>query len=71
MHETDDIYRKLRISRLQARLEMREIERESLRQEIASPLTTAARKAEAIDHRDDLLTELSDLIEELDRLRNS
>lgn len=69
MDDLDEIRRRLRITNLEARIELREIEAEALVREIRSPLTSAARRAEAIERRTALLTERSAIKTELDEMR--
>ena len=65
----DDIYRRMRITKLEARLESIEIERGVLQHEIDSPLTSPDRKAEAIARQDDLLSKGAEIVEELKILK--
>jgi hypothetical protein len=70
-NELDEIRWRLRVSNLEARVELREIEAAALMHEITSPLTPAARQAEAIQRREALLTESIELKAELDQMRRS
>jgi hypothetical protein len=69
--ELDEIHWRLRVSNLEARVELREIEAAALTREITSPLTSVARQNEAFQRRQALLTEASELKAELDQLRKS
>ena len=69
MDEMDDIRLRLRISNLEARLALREIEAAALTREIASPLTSSKRREEVIQSRDAALTEASVINAELDEMR--
>ena len=69
--ELDEIRCRLRVSNLEARMELREIEAAALTREIASPLTSAARQTEALQRRTVLLAEASELKAELDQMRKS
>jgi hypothetical protein len=71
MDELGEIRRRLRISNLEARLALREIEAAALTREITSPLTSANRKGEAIQSRDAALTEASVIKADLDEMRRS
>jgi hypothetical protein len=59
------------VSNLEARVDLREIEAAALTREITSPLTSVARQTEAIQRRQALLTEASELKGELDQMRRS
>jgi hypothetical protein len=65
----DEIRCRLSISRLEAKVSLRQIEAASLGREICSPLTSANRRDEAVERRDVLLAEASALQSELDTLR--
>jgi hypothetical protein len=67
--ELDEIRWRMRVTNLEARSELREIEAAALAREIASPLTPATRRSEAIGRRDALLREASELKAELDQMR--
>jgi hypothetical protein len=71
MDELDEIRCRMRISNLEARIALREIEAAALSREINSPLTSDTRRTELIQRRDPLLNEVSELRAELDKLRNS
>ena len=71
MDDLEDILHRMRVSNLEARLELREIEAAAYTREIASPLTYATRRAEAIERRDAVLIELSRIRAELDEMRRS
>ena len=64
--ETEDIHRRMRISNLEARLALYEIDAAALLREIMSPLTSAKRRAEAIQLQEIALTEVSAIKAELD-----
>jgi hypothetical protein len=68
MDEIDDIRHRLRVSNLQARQELLEIERTSLLREINSSLTSQDRRTEAITKRDELTTQWAEVVEELQAL---
>lgn len=65
MDELDDIRRRLRVSNLQARRELLEIERDALMHEITSPLTGQDRRAEVFMLRDELKSQWAKVVEEL------
>ena len=69
--ELDEIRWRMRISNLEARVELREIEAAASTREITSPLTSATRRTELIQRRDALITEVSELKAELERSRKS
>jgi multidrug resistance efflux pump len=69
MDDLDDIRHRLWISKLQAKVALRQIEAASLTHEIGSPLTAANRREEALERRETLLDEASGLQSELDNLR--
>jgi len=71
MDELDEIRCRLRVSNLEARIALLEIEAAALTREIASPLTSARRGTELIPRRDAMLTEATRLNAELDELRGS
>jgi hypothetical protein len=68
MNHLDDIHRRLRISNLQARYELHEIEAAALAREIAYPLTFAKRRQEANEGRNAVLDELSVIKVELEEM---
>ena len=55
MDEMDEIRLRMRVSRLEARLALLEIEAAALSREIASPLTSERRREEATECRDTAL----------------
>jgi hypothetical protein len=65
MDELNDILRRLWVSDLQARRELLEIERDALIHEITSPLTSQDRRAEVFLLRDELGSQLAEVVEEL------
>jgi hypothetical protein len=71
MDEMDEIRLRLRISKLEAKLTLAEIEATALTHEIASPRTPAHRCDEATAHRDGALAAANALRAELDTLRHS
>ena len=71
MDELDEIRCRMRLSNLEARIALREIEAATLTREINSPLTSGTRRTELIQSRDLMLTEVSKLKAELDKLRTS
>jgi hypothetical protein len=71
MNDIEDIRRRMRISNLHARCEVHEIEAAALTREVASPLTSSQRRAEAIERRDAALTELFEIKAELDEMLRS
>lgn len=70
MDEMDEIRYRLRISKLEAKLALRQIEAEALAREIRSPLTSAPRREQATDLRDAALAESSELLADLKSLHN-
>ena len=71
MDQLDEIRCRMRLSNLEARIALREIEAAALTREINSPLTSGTRRTELIQSRDLMLTEVSKLKAELDKLRTS
>jgi hypothetical protein len=71
MDELDEIRCRLRISNLEARLALREIEAAALAHEIKSPLTFANRREVAGQCRDAALSEASVIKAELDEMRRT
>ena len=69
--DLDEIRCRMRLSNLEARIELRDIEATALFREINSPLTSAPRRTELTRRRDSLLTEVSELKVELDKVRTS
>ena len=67
--DIEDIRRRMRISNLEARLALQEIEAEALKREINSPLTSAQKREDATRRRDFALTEASAITVELDEMR--
>ncbi len=65
MDELQDILRRLWVSDLQARRELLAIQRDALMCEITSPLTSQERRAEVFVLRDELMSQLSEVVEEL------
>jgi hypothetical protein len=65
MKYLDDVRRRLRISRLQARRDLLAIEREALVREIDSPKTSPARKREALTLCNDLADRWARVVEEI------
>ena len=65
MADLQDILRRLWVSELQARRELLEIQRDALMREINSPLTSQDRRAEVFVLRDELMSQLSEVVEEL------
>jgi hypothetical protein len=61
----------MRVSNLEARVELREIEAGALNRELTSPLMSASRRSEVIERRDAILIEASELKAELDQMRRS
>ena len=66
MDDLDEIRLRMRISNLQAKLELRELETLALSREISSPLTASQRRSQAVERRDDMLTERSEITKKLD-----
>jgi hypothetical protein len=71
MDELDEIRCRMRLSNLETRIALREIEAAALTRKINSPLTSGTRRTELIQSRDTFLTEVSELKAELDKLRIS
>lgn len=71
MDEIDEIRLRLRISKLEAKLALTEIEATALTHEIAAPRISGHRCDEATAHRDRALAAASTLRAELDTLRHS
>jgi hypothetical protein len=71
MSGVEDVHRRLRISNLEARSELHEIEIAALTREIASPLTSPERRAQATARRDAALAELSGIKTRLDEMRKA
>lgn len=71
LDEMDEIRIRMRISNLEARLAMREIEIAALSREIANYLTSSKQRAEAIEYRDLEHADWWKIKAELDDLRRS
>jgi len=71
MDELDDIARRTRIATLQARLALREIERDNLSREIDSRRTDPRNRVDSIARRDSLISELADIAAELASVTDS
>jgi hypothetical protein len=71
MDELGEIRLRMRISKLEARLALREIEGAALKREINSPLTSLARRNKASESLDAARSEGANLITELDEIRRS
>ena len=67
--EMDEVRIRMRISNLEARLAMREIEIAALNREIGRPLTSSIRRAEATEQRDAEQADWWRIKAELDELR--
>ena len=61
----DDIRRRLKVSNLEARRKLLEIERDALMHEITSPLTGLSRREEVLMLREELLSQWAEIVEEL------
>lgn len=70
MNDLDDIRYRMRISNLEARLALREIECAGLIREINSPLTSSNRRIEAMEKWETLQDQVSEIKEEVKELRN-
>jgi hypothetical protein len=68
MNERDDISHRLRVSSLQARRELFEIERTALLREINSALAPQARKDEVLQRRLDLAEQCREITKQLTAL---
>lgn len=71
MDEMDEIRLRMRVSKLEARLALLEIEAAVLSREIASPLTPERRRQEAKESRDTALAQGRTIMTELESLRKS
>lgn len=71
MNDLEDLRRRMRITNLEARLDLHEIEIAAFDRELASALTSRDRKAEATERRDALLRERCEIKTELDQMRRS
>jgi len=69
MDHLDDIRYKMRVSKLEAKLALREIDNAALTREIRSPLISYERRTEAFQRREALQGEWSEIMEELKGLR--
>lgn len=69
MYNIDDVRRRMRISNLEARLALHEIDVAALNRELKSPLTPTSRQQEAFKRRDFALTEAAQIKGELDEMR--
>jgi hypothetical protein len=70
-YEIDEIRWRLRVSNLEARIELREIEAAAFSRQIASRFTSPARQTELAQRRLDLLSEAANLRAELNQMRQS
>jgi len=68
MDEMDDIRRCLRVSNLEARRELIEIQRTALLREITSPLTSQDCREQAYKNRDELMIQSAEVVAELHTL---
>ena len=66
---THALHRRMRIANLEARRELREIEREALSRTINSPLTSLRDRHAATSRRDVLTIEWTAIVEELQALQ--
>lgn len=71
MDHLDDIHRRMRIANLEARRELREIERADLSRKIDSPLTTTPERKAAMERRDAVITEWAGIVEQLQVFHSS
>jgi hypothetical protein len=69
MDEMDEIRYRLRISKLEAKLALTQIEAAALAREIRSPLTSAPRRAQATERHEGALAESSRLQDDLNAMR--
>ena len=69
MYELEDVRRRMRVSNLEAKLALFEIDAAALSREINSPLTSAKRRDEASRHRDFVLNEGAQVKGQLDEMR--
>ena len=70
-NELDDIIYRMRITKLESKLALREIERECLNRQIATRTLTSDRHVEAKERRDQLQTECAQLLTELETVRHA
>jgi hypothetical protein len=71
MDEMDELRIRMLVSKLEARLALREIEAAALSREIASPLTSERRREDARECRETALAQGSTIRTELESLRKS
>jgi hypothetical protein len=71
MDDLEDVRRRMRMSNLEARLELHEIEIAALNKKIASPLTSPRRREEALERRDVEQGEWWAIKAELDEMQKS
>lgn len=69
MYDIDDARRRARISNLEARLALEEIDAALLSREISSSCTSARRRAEVIRRRDFALIKAAQIKKQLDEMR--
>ena len=69
MDPMDEIRQRLKISNLEAKIALIEIETARHAREISSPLTSAERRDEVVANRDDALSKVLSLRQELEALR--
>lgn len=69
MDNLDNIRYRMRVTKLEARLALREIECAALTREINSPLTSTTRKTEAAESRESMQAEGAEIMQELTELR--
>ena len=69
--EIEDIRRRMRVSNLEARLALHEIDAEALSHEISSPMTSVPKREEAIQRRESALNEVSAIKAALDKMYRS
>ena len=69
--EPEDVGRRLEVTKLEAKLVLLEMQRESLNREIASHTLSYDLHSEAIKRRDELQSECAWLVTELETLRQS
>lgn len=71
MDDMDELRIRMHVSKLEARLALREIEAAALTKEIASPLTSEMRREQANESRDTALAQGRSIRTELESLRRS
>ena len=69
MDALDDITRRMRVCKLESRLALREIERDSLSREVKSPMTSPDRRGMAIERIYEIETEWAAIFAELQSVR--